>query len=389
MRLATTWLLVLGAAAAVCAEGEKGRMAANEGSAVASLKQIVSTEGVWRQTDSDRNGAQDYWTRDVAGYYHVQDANGQKLKYIDVNMAKADRLGLGAYTDIAPTPKHGYWLRAMASDEAGKPYVDETLSAPYAPPVEHKPSTNASKYGYCAYPEQYGVTGTHTFIVNEEGVVYAKDLGHDAKEGCDAWPDLDPTTKGWSDSEAVEDAVRPPEMSADANETSACSALKQLVSTEGVWRQTDSDRNGAQDYWTRDVAGFYYLEDAAGQLLKYIDVRMAKADRSGLATYSKDPPMPKKGYWLCVMRADEAGTPYIDEALPAPGAKPVLDRPSTNSGKYAFCAYPAEYGVTGVKTFIVNEEGVVYEKDLGPDAKEGCETWPDADPSVQGWVASE
>jgi hypothetical protein len=35
-------------------------------------------------------------------------------------------------------------------------------------------------------------------------------------------------------------------------------ALKQIVSTEGVWRGTDSDRNGSQDYWTRDVAGFYY-----------------------------------------------------------------------------------------------------------------------------------
>jgi hypothetical protein len=29
-------------------------------------------------------------------------------------------------------------------------------------------------------------------------------------------------------------------------------------------------------------------------------------------------------------------------------------------------AYPAEYGVTGVKTFIVNHSGIVYEKDLGP-----------------------
>jgi hypothetical protein len=29
-------------------------------------------------------------------------------------------------------------------------------------------------------------------------------------------------------------------------------------------------------------------------------------------------------------------------------------------------AYPAEYGVSGVKTFIVNHQGMVYEKDLGP-----------------------
>lgn len=36
-------------------------------------------------------------------------------------------------------------------------------------------------------------------------------------------------------------------------------------------------------------------------------------------------------------------------------------------GGFALAAAPAEYRVTGVKTFIVSYEGVVYEKDLGPD----------------------
>jgi hypothetical protein len=35
-------------------------------------------------------------------------------------------------------------------------------------------------------------------------------------------------------------------------------------------------------------------------------------------------------------------------------------------GGFAIVASPAEYGVTGVKTFIVSHDGVVYEKDLGP-----------------------
>ena len=34
-------------------------------------------------------------------------------------------------------------------------------------------------------------------------------------------------------------------------------------------------------------------------------------------------------------------------------------------GGFALAAAPAEYGVTGVKTFIVSQDGVVYEKDLG------------------------
>jgi len=36
-------------------------------------------------------------------------------------------------------------------------------------------------------------------------------------------------------------------------------------------------------------------------------------------------------------------------------------------GGFAVVAYPARYGVSGVMTFIVNQDGVVYQKDLGPD----------------------
>jgi hypothetical protein len=37
-------------------------------------------------------------------------------------------------------------------------------------------------------------------------------------------------------------------------------------------------------------------------------------------------------------------------------------------GGFALVAVPAEYRVTGVKTFMVSYDGVVYEKDLGPDS---------------------
>ena len=39
-------------------------------------------------------------------------------------------------------------------------------------------------------------------------------------------------------------------------------------------------------------------------------------------------------------------------------------------GGFALVAAPAEYLVTGVKTFIVSHDGVVYEKDLAPDTLE-------------------
>jgi hypothetical protein len=37
-------------------------------------------------------------------------------------------------------------------------------------------------------------------------------------------------------------------------------------------------------------------------------------------------------------------------------------------GGFALVAVPAEYRVTGVQSFIVNQDGVVYQKDLGPDS---------------------
>jgi len=37
-------------------------------------------------------------------------------------------------------------------------------------------------------------------------------------------------------------------------------------------------------------------------------------------------------------------------------------------GGFALIAYPSMYQVTGVKTFMVSHDGVVYEKDLGPNS---------------------
>ena len=34
-------------------------------------------------------------------------------------------------------------------------------------------------------------------------------------------------------------------------------------------------------------------------------------------------------------------------------------------GGFALAAAPAEYGVTGISTFIVSHDGIVYQKDLG------------------------
>jgi hypothetical protein len=49
-------------------------------------------------------------------------------------------------------------------------------------------------------------------------------------------------------------------------------------------------------------------------------------------------------------------------------------------GGFAIVAYPALYRASGVKTFIVNYEGVVYEKDLGPETSQLAEALTVFDP---------
>ena len=44
-------------------------------------------------------------------------------------------------------------------------------------------------------------------------------------------------------------------------------------------------------------------------------------------------------------------------------------------GGFALAAAPAEYRVTGVKTFMVSHEGIVYEQDLGPETLESSAPW--------------
>jgi len=51
-------------------------------------------------------------------------------------------------------------------------------------------------------------------------------------------------------------------------------------------------------------------------------------------------------------------------------------------GGFALLAYPARYGASGVMTFIVNHDGVVYQKDLGPATARAATTIQSFDPDT-------
>ena len=49
-------------------------------------------------------------------------------------------------------------------------------------------------------------------------------------------------------------------------------------------------------------------------------------------------------------------------------------------GGFALIAYPAEYGNSGVMTFIVNHKGTVFQKDLGADTAKLAEAMTSFNP---------
>jgi Protein of unknown function (DUF2950) len=72
----------------------------------------------------------------------------------------------------------------------------------------------------------------------------------------------------------------------------------------------------------------------------------------------------------------------------APGGKKDYVVDGKMVGGFAFVAYPAEYANSGVMTFIVNQDGVLLQKDLGKSTAEIAAAMTEFDPDA-GWKAVE
>ena len=83
-----------------------------------------------------------------------------------------------------------------------------------------------------------------------------------------------------------------------------------------------------------------------------IGERVARAIAQGYSKRSE----PYHGYYFKVLTGQGPAAPLGQLDYVVKGAM---------IGGFALAAAPAEYGVTGVKTFIVSQDGVVYQKDLG------------------------
>jgi hypothetical protein len=56
-------------------------------------------------------------------------------------------------------------------------------------------------------------------------------------------------------------------------------------------------------------------------------------------------------------------------------------------GGFAVVAYPAQYGNSGIMTFITNHDGIVYQRDLGPETQQVAQDLKEFDPGPE-WTAT-
>jgi Protein of unknown function (DUF2950) len=68
--------------------------------------------------------------------------------------------------------------------------------------------------------------------------------------------------------------------------------------------------------------------------------------------------LPYQGYFYRILTAQGAAAPD--------GAKSFLHNGKMTEG-FALIAWPARYGASGIMSFIVNQDGIVYQRDLGPN----------------------
>jgi len=97
-------------------------------------------------------------------------------------------------------------------------------------------------------------------------------------------------------------------------------------------------------------------KDADGTWNGPVGEEIAKALEQGYT--EKDKPQPYHGYYFKVLKGQGAAAPIGELDFVIKGAM---------IGGFALAAAPADYQVTGVKTFIVSHTGIVYEKDLGKE----------------------
>jgi Protein of unknown function (DUF2950) len=194
------------------------------------------------------------------------------------------------------------------------------------------------------------------------------DLGPDRKElvaGNEAWPFPVPLVKassGWSfDAAAGREEILNRRIG--RNELAVIQVLNQYVAAQRAYAAMGHDGKPAGRYArqfgsdTGKQNGLYWPA-RRGEPRSPLGVLVAEASGQGYRRHDGDGPLPLYGYYFRILEG---------QGKSAKGGAADYVVAGEMTGGFALVAWPVHHGASGVMTFIVNRDGVPYEKDLGPE----------------------
>ncbi len=163
-----------------------------------------------------------------------------------------------------------------------------------------------------------------------------------------------------------------------ANELDAIAICRGFVEAQQEYAQEKHDDAKVNQYAQRIIStpgkhdGLAW-QNGDGSWGGPVGQGIAKALEQGYT--QKSQPQPYHGYYFKVLKGQGPAAPMGQMDFVVDGAM---------IGGFALAAAPAQYRVTGVKTFIVGPNGIVYEKDIGADTLKTFQAMERYNPE-KGW----
>ena len=204
--------------------------------------------------------------------------------------------------------------------------------------------------------------------------------------GAENWPMPIPIVKngegGWYfDTEAGKKEILYRRVG--TNENDAIEVLHTLVDAQREYASDTHDGDKTRHYARKFLSdegkqdGLYWKTNDK-ETPSPIGPLIASAAGEGYAA-QQGQPAPFHGYYFRVLTKQGSAAKG--------GARDYLVNGEMSRG-FAFVAYPAEYRNSGVMTFIVNQAGVVYERDLGQDTEKLAREMSEYNPG-NGWMPAD
>lgn len=218
---------------------------------------------------------------------------------------------------------------------------------------------------------------------------HLEDSGPDTKElivGNEDWPFPIPLVKdedGWRfDAAAGMDEVLTRRIG--RNELAVIDIARAYAAAQRAYARSGHDGKPAGLFARRFTSepgtrnGLYWPA-RRGEPRSPLGELVASASGEGEDLAARKEPAPFHGYYFRILTAQGSA---------APGGAMDYVKDGDMSGGFALIAWPAEYGATGITTFIVGPEGTVLEKDLGDDTAASARSITRFDPDAT-WTKAE